>query len=78
MALMNKIVADPSPTTPSYYAPCYCEENVYLLCQELSLRGEEDESFFVVFISNPSQSVALWSQRSATQVGYPVIWVSFI
>lgn len=40
------------------YAGCYCEENVWLLCQRLCDTGKAHESeLIVVFMSNPEQQV---------------------
>lgn len=52
------------------YAPFYCEENVWWLAQRDDLRPGLR---FVVFISNPGLSCALWSQRAA-QPDNAVIW----
>lgn len=52
------------------YQPYYCEENIWHLCQHVSVRDQER---WVVFISNPSRSVALYGQR-ASQGRHPVIW----
>lgn len=46
------------------YTSCYCEENVYWMCQEFV-----DESY-VVFVTNESEKVAIWNQKS----GDPVVW----
>ncbi|KAF8959078.1 N-terminal glutamine amidase-domain-containing protein [Flammula alnicola] len=67
----------PPPLPPkSIYTSCYCEENVYLLCQSFlqdpSLKDEWD--VFVVFISNLNKTVALWCQKAARFHGSPVIW----
>uniref|UniRef100_H3C867 Protein N-terminal glutamine amidohydrolase n=2 Tax=Tetraodon nigroviridis TaxID=99883 RepID=H3C867_TETNG len=56
------------------YTSCYCEENVWKLCE--FARGQKTpplEELLVVFISNASRTVPLWRQRS----GYgdqPVVW----
>ncbi|CAG11652.1 unnamed protein product [Tetraodon nigroviridis] len=56
------------------YTSCYCEENVWKLCE--FARGQKTpplEELLVVFISNASRMVPLWRQRS----GYgdqPVVW----
>ncbi|XP_059206585.1 protein N-terminal glutamine amidohydrolase isoform X2 [Centropristis striata] len=47
------------------YTSCYCEENVWKLCE--SVRSERTaplEELFVVFISNDSRTVPLWKQKS--------------
>ncbi|CAG4978202.1 unnamed protein product [Parnassius apollo] len=57
------------------YVSCYCEENVWKLCQDVSLRipGELDRCF-VVFISNPCRTVPLWKQRAGREEDRLVIW----
>lgn len=52
------------------YAPFYCEENVWHLAKE----GVGGDPSFVVFISNPQKSCALWAQRSASSADMPVLW----
>ena len=39
------------------YTPCYCEENCYLLVQQLSVLGCDLNNLFVVFISNSAKQV---------------------
>jgi N-terminal glutamine amidase len=40
------------------YMGCYCEENVWLLCQQLCNSGRASEdNLRVVFVSNPDQQV---------------------
>ncbi|CAF4794813.1 unnamed protein product [Pieris macdunnoughi] len=57
------------------YVSCYCEENVWKLCQDVSLRvPEELDRCFVVFISNPCRTVPLWKQRAGREEDRLVIW----
>ncbi|XP_062231282.1 protein N-terminal glutamine amidohydrolase-like [Phragmites australis] len=75
---------DPSPLTPPSHSaalsdppvdassfthtPCYCEENVYLLCKELIRIGDADPAgadLYVVFISNEEKKVPLWHQKAS-------------
>lgn len=64
------------------YTSCYCEENVWKLCEEIKRRvagGDivEDLMFrcFAVFISNPSKSVPIWCQRASKDPrSVPVVW----
>ncbi|TEB36208.1 hypothetical protein FA13DRAFT_1237263 [Coprinellus micaceus] len=58
------------------YTSCYCEENVYLLCQRfLSLPNiTENWHIWTVFISNVDKKVALFSQKAARGDGLPVVW----
>ncbi|XP_041975151.1 protein N-terminal glutamine amidohydrolase [Aricia agestis] len=64
----------PKPADCSYVS-CYCEENVWKLCQDVSIRipGELDRCF-VVFISNPCRTVPLWKQRAGREEDRLVIW----
>jgi hypothetical protein len=58
------------------HVSCYCEENVYKLCQDVSSRHSgEINKCFVVFVSNPSRTVPLWRQRSGKDEDRLVIWV---
>ncbi|KAJ3637282.1 hypothetical protein MTP99_000755 [Tenebrio molitor] len=57
------------------HVSCYCEENVYKLCQDVSSRHSgEINKCFVVFVSNPSRTVPLWRQRSGKDEDRLVIW----
>ena len=50
------------------YTPCYCEENVWHLCNEgIGSNGK------AVFISNNNMQCPMWHQRAAS-VGEAVIW----
>lgn len=53
------------------YWPFYCEENIWHLCDHPELAPRDP---WVLFISNPHRSVALWNQRSAPGSEEPVIW----
>lgn len=51
------------------YTTCYCEENVYLLCQQLSQSGmaaSDASDLFVVFISNAGRKVPIWRQKAGS------------
>ena len=54
------------PADECEYTSCYCEENVWKLCQRL--QEKEDLRHLhrasAVFISNPARSVPLWSQKA--------------
>lgn len=57
------------------YAGCYCEENVWLLCQRLCDTREAHESeLTVVFISNSEQQVWLCEQRAGQNAAGLVVW----
>ncbi|EKM83021.1 hypothetical protein AGABI1DRAFT_34630 [Agaricus bisporus var. burnettii JB137-S8] len=71
------VAADP-PGLPAdlVYTRCYCEENVYLLCEDFMNRKDVCErwNIWVVFISNETKTVALWDQKVAREPGAPVLW----
>jgi len=58
------------------YASCYCEENVWKLCQRL--QEKEDLQHLrrasAVFISNPGRSVPLWRQKAGSGAEKVVVW----
>ena len=57
------------------YTKCYCEENVWKLCDRLKQNGEHFDRAYAVFISNSEQTVPLWCQRaSADPENKPVVW----
>jgi hypothetical protein len=55
------------------YTSCYCEENVWWLCESLRLYSATATAapafdmahVYAVFVSNPSRTVPLWKQRGA-------------
>lgn len=53
------------------YVACYCEENIWHLCQEKDFESFERK---VVFISNPTRTCAFWNQRSRPAPDKAVIW----
>ncbi|XP_020516385.3 protein N-terminal glutamine amidohydrolase [Labrus bergylta] len=56
------------------YTSCYCEENVWKLCEYVRMeRTGPLEEMFVVFISNENRMVPLWKQKSG-HGDQPVIW----
>lgn len=55
----------------AFYAPFYCEENIWHLCGE---RRFSDRRAVVVVVSNQSRTCALWAQRAAPRALEPVIW----
>ncbi|XP_053190494.1 protein N-terminal glutamine amidohydrolase [Scomber japonicus] len=56
------------------YTQCYCEENVWKLCEFIRTeRTAPLEHVFVVFISNENRTVPLWKQKSG-HGDQPVIW----
>ncbi|XP_008297544.1 protein N-terminal glutamine amidohydrolase [Stegastes partitus] len=56
------------------YTSCYCEENVWKLCEFVrTKRTGPLEQLFVVFVSNDNRMVPLWKQKSG-RGDQPVIW----
>lgn len=46
------------------YTSCYCEENVWKLCQQIKKdNGTTLKEYHVVFISNKKRQVPLWMQK---------------
>ncbi|XP_019622561.1 PREDICTED: protein N-terminal glutamine amidohydrolase-like [Branchiostoma belcheri] len=58
------------------YTACYCEENIYKLCEWIRDNTSRIQEFYVVFISNSAQQVPLWMQKAGRQYGpgKPVVW----
>jgi protein N-terminal glutamine amidohydrolase len=53
------------------YTPLYCEENVWQLCDDPRVPGDDKQ---VVFISNAARRVAMWGQKAARDPHDPVVW----
>jgi len=68
-------IQPPALPSGSVYTSCYCEENVYLLAEAFSARKDADIGWpwdiYIVFISNPGKTVALWQQKAREDV---VVW----
>ncbi|KIK21374.1 hypothetical protein PISMIDRAFT_681288 [Pisolithus microcarpus 441] len=58
------------------YTSQYCEENIYLLARRMLAQPniEEKWDINIIFVSNPSRTVALWNQRASSSIGNAVIW----
>ncbi|KAG4097953.1 hypothetical protein H8356DRAFT_1674692 [Neocallimastix lanati (nom. inval.)] len=58
------------------YTSCYCEENVYKLCELLNKKFSIPLSkIYAVFISNEDKQVLFWRQKSQKNNSvYPVVW----
>ncbi|TRY63172.1 hypothetical protein TCAL_00481 [Tigriopus californicus] len=58
------------------YTPCYCEENIWHLCQRMSreIPHQFQSSCHVVFISNPERVIPLWAQRASKREDGLVLW----
>ena len=56
------------------YTSCYCEENVYLLCDRFINCKTDDgpTECWALWISNPSKSVAVWHQKGRGDEGLAV------
>ncbi|KAI8584201.1 hypothetical protein K450DRAFT_276574 [Umbelopsis ramanniana AG] len=62
------------PRSELAYTRCYCEENIYKLCEWIKEKHENEiDNILVVFISNPDRRVPLWEQSSAVEGNF-VIW----
>ncbi|XP_056378684.1 protein N-terminal glutamine amidohydrolase isoform X2 [Hyla sarda] len=56
------------------YTSCYCEENVWKLCEHLRDQSPHLlEEFFAVFLSNENRMIPIWKQMSGKRED-PVIW----
>ncbi|KAM9838622.1 protein N-terminal glutamine amidohydrolase [Aulostomus maculatus] len=56
------------------YTSCYCEENVWKLCDFVRSEGTVPlTQVFAVFISNENRMVPLWKQKSG-RGDQPVVW----
>ncbi|KAK6731788.1 hypothetical protein RB195_007942 [Necator americanus] len=53
------------------YTSCYCEENVYKLCERVPV--DQRSRFFAVFVSNASKCVPLFAQKAAKERPF-VLW----
>jgi len=63
------------PASQCSYAACYCEENVYKICQSLAetSRAELGKAW-AVFVSNKKRVVPLWRQKAGRDEEKLVIW----
>ncbi|KAM7176208.1 protein N-terminal glutamine amidohydrolase [Macrochelys suwanniensis] len=56
------------------YTSCYCEENVWKLCEYIRSYNQYPlEEFYAVFISNERRMIPLWKQQSGCG-DEPVVW----
>lgn len=56
---------------------CFCEENIFLLCKQLSQCGianPDASDLFVVFISNSNKKVPIWRQKASSREDGCVVW----
>ncbi|XP_066032576.1 protein N-terminal glutamine amidohydrolase isoform X2 [Chamaea fasciata] len=62
------------PRPACAYTSCYCEENVWKLCDYIrSQKNYPLEEFYAVFISNDRRMIPLWKQKSG-HGDEPVVW----
>ncbi|EDO34804.1 predicted protein [Nematostella vectensis] len=72
MGLENKCDISPSNCV---YTSCYCEENVWKLCERIKEEQVLDlEEHYVVFISNSNRQIPLWMQKKASSPLDAVVW----
>ncbi|XP_043073065.1 protein N-terminal glutamine amidohydrolase [Puntigrus tetrazona] len=56
------------------YTSCYCEENVWKLCEYVKDQGTCSlDEVYAVFISNERKTIPIWKQKSS-RGDQPVIW----
>ena len=58
------------------YTSCYCEENIWHLCDKIKKSKclKESHKAYVIFISNENRAVPLWNQASSESEEGLVIW----
>eukprot|EP00112_Aurelia_sp_Birch-Aquarium-sp1_P017856 Seg418.14 transcript_id=Seg418.14/GoldUCD/mRNA.D3Y31 product="Protein N-terminal glutamine amidohydrolase" protein_id=Seg418.14/GoldUCD/D3Y31 len=58
------------------YTSCYCEENVWKLCEKIRDEQINDiTEYYAVFISNATRQIPLWMQRQKISDPLtPVVW----
>ncbi|KAF5908538.1 protein N-terminal glutamine amidohydrolase [Clarias magur] len=62
------------PRADCVYTSCYCEENVWKLCEHIQSQGTCSlDEVYAVFISNENKSIPIWRQKSS-RGSEPVIW----
>ncbi|XP_058687207.1 protein N-terminal glutamine amidohydrolase isoform X2 [Poecile atricapillus] len=62
------------PRPACTYTSCYCEENVWKLCDYIRSQDRHPlEEFYAVFISNDRRMIPLWKQKSG-HGDEPVVW----
>ncbi|XP_049674992.1 protein N-terminal glutamine amidohydrolase isoform X2 [Accipiter gentilis] len=62
------------PRPACAYTSCYCEENVWKLCDYIRSQHRYPlEEFYAVFISNDRRMIPLWKQKSG-HGDEPVVW----
>ncbi|XP_018417721.1 PREDICTED: protein N-terminal glutamine amidohydrolase isoform X1 [Nanorana parkeri] len=70
----NTPPGDLLPRTDCCYTSCYCEENVWKLCEYVRDQSERPlQEFYAVFLSNEKRMIPIWKQQCGRH-GEPVIW----
>ncbi|XP_065148536.1 protein N-terminal glutamine amidohydrolase isoform X1 [Paramisgurnus dabryanus] len=74
----NKTMSEYALISPSrnecVYTSCYCEENVWKLCEYVRDQGTCSlHDVYAVFISNERKMIPIWKQKSS-RGDKPVIW----
>nr|XP_054751440.1 protein N-terminal glutamine amidohydrolase-like [Lytechinus pictus] len=63
------------PLADCYYCYCFCEENIWKLCESVKKNFPNELSrTYAVFISNKERKVPLWMQKASGQGELPVVW----
>lgn len=55
------------------YTPCFCEENIWHLANDLVVAGERIDDLNILFFSNPARQVIIYQQKMAPP-GDAIIW----
>lgn len=63
-----------APSDQSLRVACYCEENVWRLAYRRLYNNRNNSTYYVVFISNEHQCVAMWHQLAARTGMQPCLW----
>eukprot|EP01083_Nonionella_stella_P154472 497782_1 len=56
------------------YTSCYCEENVWKLCERTRMEKKDMNEYFVILLSNKSKKFPIWYAKSAPSNDRPIIW----
>jgi protein N-terminal glutamine amidohydrolase len=56
------------------YASCYCEENVYWLCEESMAHNGAVGRTYALVISSINKRTPIWHQKKCSELDEPVLW----
>ena len=56
------------------YTSCFCEENVWKLCERTRKENFNLDDFYVIFLSNQHKQFPIWNAKSAESTDAAVIW----